>query len=161
MKKLHLATPAVPAVILATLIMASGYTPAAWAEKTLGALGTKANAVDVFKSTCSKKTATSPVTSSFIARIRAISGALVDIQIKKGVKVAKASDPKKGDANFGPFATLKGSGDGVYILSVSKRAAGVTNYEIQTFCETTVKDTSSVTGFKHNKQAGPLITQNQ
>lgn len=162
MKKSWLQNARLPVALIVTLVSAISYTSATLAEKSLGVLGTKATAVDVYKSTCSKKvTAGSAPTAAFIARIRGIKGALVNVQIKKGTKVAKATDIKNADAIFGSFASIKGGGDGVYSITVDKHVAGVTSYEIQTFCNTAVKDSTAVGGFKHSKQVGPLITQNQ
>jgi hypothetical protein len=163
MKKLRLQNTALPAILLSISISALSYTSTALAQKTIGVLGAKATAVDVYTSTCSKKTiaGVATPTNAFITRIRGIKGALVNVQIKKGTKVAKATDTKNADALFGSFASIKGSGEGVYTITVDKRAAGITNYEIQTFCDTAIKDTTSVSGFKHSKQTGPLATQNQ
>jgi hypothetical protein len=161
MKKLYLQNTALPAILLSTLISTLSYTGTALAQKTTGVLGKKATAVDVYKSTCSKKiTAGSAPTTAFVARIRGIKGALVSMQIKKAANTAKTTDTKNGDAVFGPYASIKG-GEGVYTITVDKRGAGITSYEIQTFCNTTVKSATAETGFKHSDQLGPLITQNQ
>jgi hypothetical protein len=139
-------------IVLLTSVLTMGYTGAAFAKKGNGSLGTKATAVDTYTSTCSKDKSGS--TSEFEARIEALTkGPLVSVQIKKGAKVAKATDPKNTDTTFSPYAIIKGSGEGVYNVSVDKHGAGIVNYALQTHCK--------AANGKSTNQVGPKLIQNQ
>lgn len=139
-------------IILFTTVIIMGYTSTALAIKVNGSLGTKATAVDLYRSTCIRDA--SGVTGQFFARVEAITkGPLVSVKVKKGIKSVKTTDPKNADKIPGPNAILKGAGDGVYDISVDKRGLGIVNYVLQTHCRTAAG--------KKTNQVGPKLIQNQ
>jgi hypothetical protein len=113
------------AFVGAAFLFAVGHTDFTPADSLRGALGSRAQATDLYQITCFAEDG-GPPTDILRVRIRdnpPVRKPLVSVQVQKGSVATNRTDTTDGNARFSREATIHG-GDEVYHVLVDKSSAG-------------------------------------
>ena len=124
------------AFVAAAFLFAVGHTDMAPAHSLRGALGSRAQATDLYQITCFAEDG-GPATDHLSIGVRdnkPVKKPLVSVQVQKGSVATNRTDATDGNATFSRDATIHG-GDGVYQVLVDKSSAGAETYTLEFHCE--------------------------
>lgn len=122
----------------AAFLFAVGHTDITQAHSLSGALGSGAQATDLYQVTCFAEDG-GPATDHLRVRVRDNKPKrepLVSVQIQKGLVATNSTDPADGNAKYSRWARNHG-GDGVYRMIVDKSSAGAETYTLEYHCVST------------------------
>jgi hypothetical protein len=124
------------AFVAAAFLFAVGHTDMTPAHSLSGALGSGAQATDLYQITCSAEDG-GPPTDHLSIRVRdnkPVRKPLVSVQVQKGPVGTNRTDATDGNAQYSREATIHG-GDGAYQVLVDKSSAGPETYSLEFHCE--------------------------
>lgn len=124
------------AFVAAAFLFAVGHTGMTPAHSLSGALGSGAQATDLYQITCSAEDG-GPPTDVLRIRVRdhkPVRKAQVSVQVQKGSVATNRTDATDGNTRYSRAATIHG-GDGVYQVLVNKSSAGAETYSLEFHCE--------------------------
>ncbi len=124
------------AFVAAAFLFAVGHTDMTLAHSLRGALGSRAQATDLYQITCFAEDG-GPPTDLLRVRVRdnpPVRKPLVSFQVQKGSVAANRTDATDGDAKYSPWIINHG-GDGVYHVLVDKSSVGTETYSLEFHCE--------------------------
>jgi len=123
------------AFVAAALLFAAGHTDITPAHQLSGALGSRAQATDLYRVICFAEDG-GPATGHLRMRVRdnrPVRKPMVSVQVHKGLVATNSTDPKDGNARYSRWVNNHG-GDGVYHVLVNKSSAGRETYTLEYHC---------------------------
>lgn len=124
------------AFVAAAFLFAVGHTDFTPAHQLSGALGSRAQATDLYRVMCFAEDG-GPATDHLRVRVRDNNPKgepLVSVQTQKGFVATNSTDTTDGNAKYSRWVNNDG-GDGVYHVFVDKSSAGSETYTLEFHCE--------------------------
>lgn len=122
-------------VFVVAAFLSAGHAHIAPAHSLSGALGSRAQATDLYRVTCFAEDG-GPATDHLRMRVRdnkPKKKPLVSVQVQKGLLATNTTDPADGNAKYSRWVNNHG-GDGVYHVFVDKTSAGAEIYTLEYHC---------------------------
>lgn len=128
------------AFVAAAFLFAAGHTDVTPAHQLSGALGSRAQATDLYQVTCSPEDG-GPATDHLRIRVRDNAPRkkpLLSVQTQKRFVATNSTDATDGNAKYSRWVNNHG-GDGVYHVFVDKSSAGAETYTLEFHCESSTR----------------------
>jgi hypothetical protein len=122
------------AFVAAAFLLAIGHTDITPADSLSGALGSRAQATDLYQITCSAEDGATDHLRIHVRDNTPTKKPMLSVQVHKGFVAINSTDAKDGDTKYSRWVSNHG-GDGVYQVLVDKSSAGAETYTLEYHCE--------------------------